>query len=54
MVSELATRTGEWPEWNFHKYLLDRSGQQVQSFAAGTDPGDPAVTGLIEKWLKTQ
>ena len=53
LVAQLAEASGEWPEWNFHKYLLDRSGRQVRSFAAGLDPSDPALVGLIEQWLAT-
>lgn len=52
VVARLAERTGEWPEWNFHKYLLDREGRQVRSFAAGLDPSDPTLVGQIETWLK--
>ena len=53
LVARLAETTGDWPEWNFHKYLLDRTGRQVRSFPAGLDPADPALVGLIEQWLAT-
>jgi glutathione peroxidase len=52
VVSELAASTGEWPEWNFHKYLLDRQGKPVSSIAASTNPASPAVIAQIEKLLK--
>src|ERR1700716_3135415 len=32
LYAELAKSTGKAPGWNFHKYLVDRSGKQVQSF----------------------
>ncbi len=40
---------GEAPKWNFHKYLVDRSGKIVGSFASGTKPDSPEVTAAIEK-----
>lgn len=52
IISTLAQKTGQWPEWNFHKYLIDRSGQQVVSFPSRQNPAEPAVTAQIEMWLK--
>jgi len=40
---------GEAPKWNFHKYLVDRSGKIVGSFASGTTPDSPEVTAAIQK-----
>ncbi|MDF5752365.1 glutathione peroxidase [Spongiactinospora sp. TRM90649] len=36
-------------QWNFEKFLLDREGHVVGRFRPGTEPGDPAITGAIEK-----
>jgi glutathione peroxidase len=47
----LAARTGKPPRWNFHKYLLDRSGQPVAVFESAVDPEDRRVTAEIEKLL---
>jgi glutathione peroxidase len=47
----LAARTGKPPRWNFHKYLLDRSGQPVGVFESSVDPEDRRVTAQIEKLL---
>ena len=47
----LAARTGKPPRWNFHKYLLDRTGQPVAVFESAVDPQDPQVTSQIEKLL---
>ncbi len=47
----LAARTGKPPRWNFHKYLLDRSGQPVGAFESAIEPADPRVTAQIEKLL---
>ncbi|MCZ4305029.1 glutathione peroxidase [Zoogloeaceae bacterium G21618-S1] len=48
---QLAAQTGQAPRWNFHKYLIDRSGSQVRSFASGVQPDDPALVAHIEKLL---
>jgi glutathione peroxidase len=47
----LAARTGKPPRWNFHKYLLDRSGQPVAAFESAVEPADPRLTAQIEKLL---
>ena len=49
---DLAKATGAAPRWNFHKYLVDRSGTQVQSFDTRVDPSDPRLAAAIEKLLK--
>jgi glutathione peroxidase len=51
VFQELAKSTGEWPEWNFHKYLIDRSGTKVVSFSAKVRPEDPALVKQIEAML---
>jgi glutathione peroxidase len=48
---ELAAATGEAPAWNFHKYLLDRSGKVVGSFGSRTKPDDPKLLAQIETLL---
>ena len=39
------------PEWNFHKYLVDRKGNQVLSYASAVEPGDPKFVREIERLL---
>src|SRR5690349_19657611 len=34
LYDALAARTGQRPQWNFHKYLIDRSGEKVLSYAS--------------------
>ena len=51
LFHELAARTGKPPRWNFHKYLLDRTGQPVGAFESAVEPDDPRVTEQIEKLL---
>jgi glutathione peroxidase len=48
---ELTEKTGSAPHWNFHKYVVDRSGTRVVSFADTVKPDAPALTDLIEKLL---
>lgn len=47
----LAKASGSQPRWNFHKYLVDRSGRVVASFPSSVDPLDRAVTARIEQLL---
>ncbi len=47
----LAKRTGKYPAWNFHKYLIDRSGQKVLSFDSEVEPLDRKLVAEIERLL---
>lgn len=38
-------------EWNFQKYLVDRSGQVVARFVPRTAPDDPALVAQLEALL---
>jgi glutathione peroxidase len=49
--ASLARKTGERPHWNFHKYLVDRSGETVLSFGSAVEPGDLKLVGEIERML---
>jgi len=51
LYADLAKVTGRAPRWNFHKYLVDRSGGRVQSFDTRTEPDDPGLVAAIEKLL---
>ena len=51
LYADLAEATGTAPRWNFHKYLIDRSGKQVQSFDTKVDPNDPKLVKQIEAML---
>jgi glutathione peroxidase len=51
LYQALATAAGEYPQWNFHKYLIDRSGKVVGSFGSRTRPDDPALLERIEALL---
>ncbi len=47
----LGELSGEYPSWNFHKYLLDRYGRLVKSFPTRTPPLSKEVTDAIENLL---
>jgi glutathione peroxidase len=52
LFAELARRSGgQWPRWNFHKYLVARDGLSVTSFASEVDPLDKTFTSQVERLL---
>ena len=46
-------QTGEagLPKWNFHKYLIDRSGNSVKSFPSEVSPDNALLVATIERLL---
>ena len=54
LFADLAKASGASPRWNFHKYLVDRSGRQVQSFDTRVNPNDPKLVTAIEKLLEAK
>ncbi|MBJ7456832.1 MAG: glutathione peroxidase [Thermoleophilia bacterium] len=42
---------GEPPDWNFEKYLLDRSGRLVARFDSSVEPDDPALLTAVDALL---
>ena len=50
----LAVKTGKPPLWNFHKYLIDRTGQPVAAFESAVEPADTRITAQIEKLLSAR
>lgn len=47
----LGDLAGEYPQWNFHKYVLDRNGRLVASFNSRVDPQSKKFINSIEKLL---
>ena len=47
----LAKATGQSPQWNFHKYLIDRNGKVLASFASTVEPDNNKLVSAIEKAL---
>jgi glutathione peroxidase len=52
LFADLKKASGQSPRWNFHKYLVDRSGTKVQSFDTRVAPDDPKLIGAIERLLQ--
>lgn len=51
MLGEMA---GEYPKWNFHKYLLNTQGELIGSFSSFVKPQDPELLKLIEANLPSK
>lgn len=51
LYRELALATGKAPQWNFHKYLIDRKGQIVRNYASSVSPQDKRLYSDIEHAL---
>jgi glutathione peroxidase len=47
----LARASASRPQWNFHKYLVDRRGEAVTAFASNVEPGDRKLVAEIERLL---
>ena len=54
LYKQLAARTGQTPQWNFHKYLIGRDGQAVRSYPSATEPNDPVFIKDMEKLLSVK
>ncbi len=51
LYSTLASIAGEYPQWNFHKYLISREGKLIGSFQSRIKPEDAQIIRQIEKLL---
>jgi glutathione peroxidase len=51
MYRTLGELAGEYPSWNFHKYLLDRQGRLVGSYPTAMEPDDTRLLKKIEELL---
>ncbi|MBU3739236.1 MAG: glutathione peroxidase, partial [Rhodoferax sp.] len=51
LFAELARTSGQAPQWNFHKYLVDRQGRVVASFPSAVEPLDARLRSAIERAL---
>jgi glutathione peroxidase len=52
LYSALDKATGKTPQWNFHKYLIDRNGKAIASFASSVEPDSVALLGPVERALR--
>jgi glutathione peroxidase len=51
LYRQLAQATGRQPLWNFHKYLIARSGKVIDNYTSLTAPDSPALIREIERQL---
>ena len=51
LYAQLAQAGGQPPKWNFHKYLLDKRGLVIASFASDVEPQDKRIVAAVEKAL---
>ena len=49
--AQLASTSGQAPEWNFHKYLVGRDGKLIASFPSRMTPLDGKLVAEVEKAL---
>ena len=47
----LGEAAGRYPQWNFHKYLIDRDGRLADDFLSFTSPESRTMVGAIEELL---
>lgn len=47
----LGKATGTTPQWNFHKYLMDRRGKVVANFPGEVEPQNPKLISALEHAL---
>ncbi len=46
-----AEKPGNTPNWNFHKYLVDREGNLIGAFPPNVEPNDPRIVTAIANAL---
>jgi glutathione peroxidase len=51
LYQRLGKQSGEFPRWNFHKYLLDREGNLVGSYSSFTKPQSDRLVEKIQSLL---
>lgn len=51
LYDRLARAAASRPQWNFHKYLVDRRGEKVLAFPSGVAPEDRRLVAEIERLL---
>lgn len=54
MYRMLAKKTGEYPSWNFNKYLISADGKQITHYSSSVKPTSASLIGDIEQLLSAQ
>lgn len=47
----LGSKAGEYPQWNFHKYLIGRDGNLIASFPSREEPTSERIVKKLESVL---
>lgn len=51
LYAQLVKATGLEPQWNFNKYLVDRTGKVVASYPSDVEPESTQLVSAVEKAL---
>lgn len=51
LYQRLTAASNSPPRWNFHKYLIDRTGQRVVAYPSVVEPDDARLVKEIERLL---
>jgi len=51
LYKKLGSVAGEFPHWNFHKYLIDRNGKLVGSYKSQVKPSDAVLIDKIQSLM---
>lgn len=51
---KLAEITGSRPQWNFHKYLINRDATQIVAYASATTPSDRDLLKKIDEFMNAR
>ena len=54
LYAGLYKATGVAPGWNFHKYLIDRSGKVTAQFASQVEPLSAPIVNAIDQALRAK
>jgi glutathione peroxidase len=52
LYAALEKATGKTPQWNFHKFLIDRNGRAQASFDSAVEPDSAPLVAAVEKALR--
>lgn len=51
---QLAAKSGTYPTWNFHKYLIGRNGELISEFSPRTQPYNDDLVAAIQLALTSK
>ena len=54
LYRDLIAASGQAPKWNFHKYLIDKSGKVVANYPSAVEPGSAEMSKAIEQALASR